>query len=141
MNLPTENQVNAALRHVGTATASAASVFVVLGFLSPEQAQAVIADMQQIVDGLQQVFGGFSKLLIVIGPVFATVMAGFAAKSGGAANLVASVLKIATGPASPAAAEAQKAIVQATVAIAKDSSIPQSGAAAQALADVVVKGA
>lgn len=116
MNLPTENQVNAALRHVGTASASAASVFVVLGFLSPDQAQAIIADMQQIVAGLTQAFGGFSKILIIVGPVFAGLMATFAAKSGSVGSLISSLLKQSQG--TTAAADATKtAIVNAAATL------------------------
>ena len=111
MALPTENQVNAALRHVGTASASVASVFVVLGFLSPEQSAAVIADMQQIVAGLQQAFGGFSKLALVLGPVMATVMATYAAKSGSAASMLGNLIKMTHNSNAPAADEAKAAIV------------------------------
>jgi hypothetical protein len=71
MQVPTQDQVNAALRHVGTATATAATVFVVLGLLNADQSAAVIADMKDITDGLGQAVGGFSKLLIVVGPVAA----------------------------------------------------------------------
>jgi len=116
MPLPTENQVNAALRHVGTATASAASVFVVFGFLTPDQAQAVIADMQQIIGGLQQAFGGFSKLALLLGPIFATLMATYAAKSGTVISMLASLNKIANSNKSTST-EAKAAIVNAASAL------------------------
>ena len=111
MELPTENQVNAALRHVGTASASVASVFVVLGFLTPDQSSAVIADMQEIVAGLQQAFGGFSKLALVLGPVLATVMATYAAKSGSAASMIGALIKITHKTNTIAADDAKAAIV------------------------------
>ena len=116
MPLPTENQVNAALRHVGTATASVASVFVVFGFLTPDQAQAVIADMQQIIGGLQQAFGGFSKLALLLGPIFATLMATYAAKSGTVISMLASLNKIANSNKSTST-EAKAAIVNAASAL------------------------
>lgn len=116
MDLPTANQVNSVLRHVGTASASVASVFMVLGFLTPEQSQAVIADMQQIVAGLQQAFGGFSKLIIVVGPVFAGLMATFAAKSGSAASLLSTLTKIAHSN-TPVADDAKIAIANAAAAL------------------------
>ena len=133
IQIPSENQVNSVLRHVGTSAASVASVFVVLGFLTPDQAQEVIASMQDIVAGLTQAFGGFSKLALIIGPVFATVMATLAAKSGTAASLLATVLKIATGPKGAAAVSAQNAIISATNTIAQDPSIPASKEASNAL--------
>jgi len=116
MALPTENQVNAALRHVGTAAASAASVFVVFGFLTPEQAQSVIADMQDIVGGLQQAFGGFSKLALLLGPIFTTLMATYAAKSGTVFNLLATLNKIANS-SKPVSTDAKAAIVNAASAL------------------------
>ena len=116
MGLPTENQVNAALRHVGTASASVASVFVVLGFLTPDQSQAIIADMQQIVAGLQQAFGGFSKLAIIVGPIFAGLMATFAAKSGSVTSIIATLLKTAHAN-TIASDEAKTAIVNAAAGL------------------------
>lgn len=110
MQLPSANTVNSVLRHVGTAIASGGSVFVVLGFLSPDQAQSIIADMREIVDGLQQAFGGFSKIAIIVGPLFATLMATLAAKSSTAASLIATLVKIAHASNTPAAAEAKDAI-------------------------------
>ena len=112
MGLPTENQVNAALRHVGTSAATAVTVFTALGFLSPEQAQGIVAAMQDVVAGLQQAFGGFSRIAIIIGPVFATLMAAYAAKSGSAASLVGTLLKMAHTDAT-----AKTALVNATSAL------------------------
>lgn len=110
MWVPSENQVSSVLRHVGTGTASAATVLVTFGFLSPDQSAAVIADMKQIVDGLQQAFGGFSKIALIIGPLFATLMATLAAKSSTAASLIATLLKLAHSANTPAAADAKIAI-------------------------------
>ncbi len=112
MALPTENQVNAALRHVGTSAATATTIFVMLGFLNADQAQGILAAMQDVVAGLQQAFGGFSKIAIIIGPVFATMMATYAAKSGSAASLVGTLLKMAHKDEA-----AKTALVNATTAL------------------------
>lgn len=81
MQMPSSEVVNAVLRHVGTSAATAVTVFATLGFLSPDNAQAVLADMQQIIAGLKQAYGGLSNLVIVIGPAFAAAMAWFAGNS------------------------------------------------------------
>lgn len=83
MNLPTNDQVSAALRHVGTAGATTVGVFAVLGILSPDQVAAVIADIHQITDGLQQTFGGVSKIIIIVGPIAATYFAKGAVMAAG----------------------------------------------------------
>ena len=91
MQLPSDAVVNSALRHVGTAGGTAVGIFATLGFLSPDNAQAVIVALHQMTDGLQQAFGGFSKIVVIVGPAFAALMAGFAAKSSTLKSLLASV--------------------------------------------------
>src|SRR5271165_2094015 len=71
MQLPTSEQVSAAMRHVGTATATATAMMALLGVLNQDQVQAVVVDVHQITDGLQQVFGGASKLVVLLGPIAA----------------------------------------------------------------------
>jgi len=112
MPLPTENQVNAALRHVGTSAATAITVFTALGFLTPEQSQGIVSAMQDVVAGLQQAFGGFSKIAIIVGPIFATLMAAYAAKSGSASSLVGTLLKMANNNDA-----AKTALVNATTSL------------------------
>lgn len=81
MQMPSSEVINAVLRHVGTMGATAVTIFATLGFLSPDNAQAVLADIQQVIAGLKQAYGGFSNLVIVIGPAFAAAMAWFAGNS------------------------------------------------------------
>lgn len=81
MPLPSEAVVNSVLRHVGTSAATAVSIFVTLGYISPENAQEVLAATHQVMDGLQQVFGGLSKIAIILGPAAAAVTTWLAGRS------------------------------------------------------------
>ena len=81
MQLPSEAVVNSVLRHVGTSAGTAVGIFVTLGYLSPTNAQGILADLHQMMDGLQQAFGGFSKLMLILGPTFAALMTAVAGRS------------------------------------------------------------
>ena len=91
--MPSQDVTNAVLRHVGTSLATVVTVFTTLGFISPDNAQAVLADVQQIIAGLKQAYGGLSNLVIVIGPAFAAAMAWFA---GNSSTLRSLLTKVAT---------------------------------------------
>lgn len=71
MQLPTSGQVNAGLRHLGTAGVTAATLLGALGVLNADQVTSVVASVHQVMDGLTQTFGGISKLVLVLGPVAA----------------------------------------------------------------------
>jgi ABC-type transporter Mla subunit MlaD len=87
-----EKVVYSALRHVGTAGATAATIFGVLGLLTPDQVATFTAAMKEVMDGLQQTIGGISKLVVVLGPVFAALMAGLAGSSATLTAQIKSVL-------------------------------------------------
>lgn len=107
-------QVNAALRHGGTAAGTLVTIFTVLGVLSPEQSADVIAAVHQITDGLQQVVGGASKIILIVGPI----IAGFAAKGAVNAASLRSILTRITDPKRPEVEIEGKIIVPAAVAAA-----------------------
>jgi hypothetical protein len=69
MKWPTSNQVNAGLRHAGTAGGAVVTVFGVLGLLSQEDAAKVIANLHTLVDSLTLAFGAFSAIVAIVGPV------------------------------------------------------------------------
>ena len=85
--------VNSVLRHVGTSAGTVFTVFTVLGFLSPDDAQKAITALHKVTDGLQQAFGGISQLALILGPAFAGTMAWFA---GTASTLKAQLTKVVT---------------------------------------------
>ena len=70
-SLMTSDQVNAGLRHLGTASVTAVTILGGLGVLSSDQLSSVIDALHQVTGGLEQVFGGVSKLVLVLGPIAA----------------------------------------------------------------------
>lgn len=88
-------QLNAGLRHVYTAAGTALTIGTLLAVIPQESVQPTLDALHQMGDGLQQVFGGASKLVTVLGPVvvaFATKYAvGSASFRSRLAGLVASV--------------------------------------------------
>src|ERR1700677_4527421 len=85
MQLPTSDQVNSALRHVYTATASGITVAVLIG-LSQGQATALGAAIHQIGDGVASIVAGVSALIPI-------VSAGYAAWSASPFSKLLSVSK------------------------------------------------
>lgn len=69
MKLPTLNQVYTALRYAGMSAGSIASLFVVLGVLSPDQSAGLVASFQQVVNDLIQLFGDTYKFALLAIPV------------------------------------------------------------------------
>lgn len=110
--VPSQDQVMAQLRIVIPALGTIVSAFGVNG-----------ATANHYVDLSLSMVGPISYLVIVVWSLIANTQA----------NKIKSVQAIATGLASPAAVDAQTAIIAATSAIAQDKSIPKSEAAKDAL--------
>jgi hypothetical protein len=91
----TEAEVDAALRHVASFGAGAATVLIAFGAISADSAHQAVAAINQVVDGLSQATGGVFKLVVILGPVVATVAARFAAKS---ASPIAQINAVAANP-------------------------------------------
>lgn len=126
MWLPTKAQVDAATRHAVTIAGTAIAIFGLQAKgISVEQVTAAIQSLGTTVNSLV-------VLLAAVAPLYAMTRA---SQSASPTNQIASVQAIATGPASATAADAQKALVQATSAIAQDPTIPASTDAKVALID------
>ena len=91
----TEAEVNAALRHVASFGAGAATVLIGFGAISADSAHQTVAAINQVVDGLSQATGGVFKLAVILGPAVAAVAARFAAKS---ASPIAQINAVAANP-------------------------------------------
>lgn len=69
LSLPTTGQVNAGLRHAGTAAGTAVTIGAALGMMSSDDAAKVIAALQHVTHGLEEAFGGFATIFVVVGPI------------------------------------------------------------------------
>jgi hypothetical protein len=95
MKLPSTDQVTAGLRHVGTAAATTGTIFVVLGLVPQDQLAGLLNGLHETTDGLSKAFGGFSKVIAIIGPL-AIVWFGRAAMV--AQSLKHQLTSVATSP-------------------------------------------
>jgi hypothetical protein len=91
----TEPEVNAALRHLASFGAGAATVLIGFGAISADSAHQAVAAINQVVEGLSQATGGVFKLAVILGPAIATIAARFAAKS---ASPIAQINAVAANP-------------------------------------------
>ena len=124
MWLPTKPQVDAASRHAISIAGTAIAIFGL-------QAKGVTIDqVTAVIQSLGSAVNDIVVLIAAVAPFYAMIKASHSANpSVQGASLAAT----ASGPASPAAAEAQKAIIQATSAIAQDGTIPASQEATNTL--------
>jgi hypothetical protein len=76
--------------------------------------------------------------LVMVGPIAYVVTAIWSAVAHLQSNQIANVQAIATGPAGPVAVSAQKALIEATAAVAQDKSIPASQEAANTLVSATI---
>jgi predicted methyltransferase len=126
MWLPNRSQVDAASRHAITAAGVAVTIFGLQAKgVSMEQVTALINSLGETVNTLVQ-------LVAAAGVVYGGIQA---AKSASTSSQIARVQAIATGPASADAADAQKALIEATSAVAQDTTIPTSKEAKVAILD------
>jgi len=91
VNLPSSGSVNAVLRHVGTASITAATVLGTIGILPSDKVQDVVNGLQHVASGLQEAFGGFSSLVVILGPVAVVWIAKAAAFAGSLRGQLTSV--------------------------------------------------
>ena|SRR6185312_2597787 len=129
MWLPTKPQVDAASRHAISIAGTAIAIFGL-------QAKGITLDqVKEVIGALGSAVNDIVVLIAAVAPFYAMIKASHSANpSVQGASLAAT----ASGPASPAAVEAQKAIIQATSTIAQDQSIPASQEAANTLVKATI---
>jgi hypothetical protein len=100
-----------------------------IGIMSASQSKGLVDAFNEIFNGLSMIVHGATDawgILVVAFPIIGVLMARMASNSATTASQVQNVKNIATGPASPVAADAQKALIEATSAVALDPAIPAS---------------
>ena len=132
------SQTTVGLRYAATSLATVFTMMGAVSVISPEQAQELIADLHGLNDSIVSAYGYLVKMWVILGPVIIFWLGKLGVNSSTVKGLIANLLKTAQGPASPDAAEAQKAIVHATSTIAQDQSIPVSQEAANTLVKATI---
>jgi hypothetical protein len=115
--MPVSNQVNTAARYLGSNAATAFAVLGLMGFLSPEQIQALNAAMNDFTTGIGMVVSSASKMWIILGPLLAFWLAKVGIQSSSVQGLVNRLLQMAREEATPASDAAKVAIVNAAAAL------------------------
>lgn len=121
-----QNKLNSALRYAGTSAGTLFTIFGAMQFVTPEQVTQLAAAMHDFNDSVVSMYGALTKMWIILGPVAIFWLGKVGWNSSSAKALGDKLRAFATGPASPAAVEAQKAAIQVTAAVAQDKSIPTS---------------
>lgn len=117
MQMPTQPQIDAALRHAYTSAGTLLAFAAVVAVIPQESVQPIIDALRQVGDGLQQVFGGASKLAIIVGPIVAGWMAKIAATSASIKNQAASLKASAESPKAAVAETAKTEILAAAAEV------------------------
>lgn len=135
MNVPTQAQVSAALRHVYTSAATVLAIGTIVAVVPQDQVQPIMDALRQTGDGLQQVFGGVSKLVLIIGPIIAALSGKAAFASAGFGPQLRSIFNII---AKPGNADQKAQVLAATAAIPEVQKIVAPDVAATVPSDKVV---
>ena len=91
MNLPTQAQVYAALRYIGTSAGTVGSIVVLVGLLPQDQSAALVASFQQVVNDLVQLFGDTWKFVLLAIPVVTVWLAKIGYSSASPKSQIAAV--------------------------------------------------
>lgn len=126
MDSELQNKLGALKRYAATAGGSALTIMAVLQLLSPEQVMELKAQAEIANQSIFTLYGALTKMWIIAGPVAIGIAVKLGWNSSGVQALAGKLLGIAKHDTTPAAVEAQKAIVQATSTIAQDNSLPSS---------------
>src|SRR5258706_13271169 len=127
------DQFNVALRYIGTSLGTLFTIFGAMQFVTSDQVAQLTVAIHDFNESVLSAYGALTKMWIILGPAGVVILARLGVKSSSVQAIGQKLLSIATSPASPTAAEAQKVIVQATGVIAKDKTIPASDDAKNAL--------
>lgn len=87
----TKDQFNAAIRHVGTAGATAFTVFAALGTIPQDKAQEIIANIHVITQSLENIFGAASAIFAIVGPALMVVFPKMAATAASLSGQLRSI--------------------------------------------------
>lgn len=127
------NKLNAGLRYGATAAGTGFTILAIMSLLSADQVADLKHQLEILNSSIVTGYGALVKMWVILGPIAVGVAAKLGWSSSSVQGLASKLVKIASGPASPAAVEAQKAIVEATSTIANDKTIPASASASGAL--------
>lgn len=84
-------QLDAGLRHLGTAAATGGTIVAALGLLSADEAHAVVDKLQDVGTHVKAIMGDLSAIWVIVGPVAAVWMGKMAASSASLRNQLKSV--------------------------------------------------
>src|ERR1700722_4942413 len=91
MNMPTQAEINTALRYGGTAAGSVATVFTMFGLIPADSAHQIVEAFQKLMTDLQLVVGDLYVLAALIFPVVVGILAKLGWNSARPENQIASV--------------------------------------------------
>jgi len=132
-----QSKLGSVLRHGGTAAGTLFTLFGALQFVTPEQVAQLTAAVHDFNESIISAYGALTKMWVIIGPVGIYLIGKAGWNSASIKGISQKLMAIATGPAGPAAIEAQKAVIEVTTAVALDPAIPKSTEAKAALIDAV----
>ena len=79
MNIPSSDTINSLLRQGYTAAGTAFTIAAMVAIIPQDAVQPAVTALHEVGDGLQQAFGGVSKLVVILGPVIVGLSARAAA--------------------------------------------------------------
>lgn len=111
-------------RYLGQNVLGGLTVFVVLGTISPEQAQDILKNVNVMYEATRSFVGAFANIWYIVFPIAALWLGKIGISTNGFGGFMERLLKTAQSGNSPEAAAAQKQLVDATTTML-NTTVPQ----------------
>lgn len=107
------DQLNVALRYIGTSLGTLFTIFGAMQFVTPDQVSQLTVAVHDFNQSILSAYGALTKMWIILGPVGVIILARLGVKSSSVQAMGQKLLSIAIGGSK----DAQNTLVAATIAL------------------------
>lgn len=107
------NQLNAALRYIGTSLGTLFTIFGGMQFVTPDQVVQLLGAVHDFNESVLSAYGALTKMWIILGPVGVVILARIGVKSSSVQAMSQKLLSVATGGSK----DAKNTLIAATIAL------------------------
>lgn len=107
------NQLNAALRYIGTSLGTLFTIFGGMQFITPDQVVQLLGAVHDFNESVLSAYGALTKMWIILGPIGVVILARVGVKSSSVQAMSQKLLSVASGGNK----DAKNTLIAATIAL------------------------
>lgn len=107
------NQLNAALRYIGTSLGTLFTIFGGMQFITPDQVVQLLGAVHDFNESILSAYGALTKMWIILGPIGVVILARVGVKSSSVQAMSQKLLSVASGGNK----DAKNTLIAATIAL------------------------